>query len=91
MKQIKQIMIDSSTMSKLIFILKKVRRFLQYKIEEKNDWCAHYKQKKQRKYIDSYNRKEKKVDVHTINQKKAKKVHKFLQYKRKKKWLICTL
>ena len=37
MKQIKQIMIDSSTMSKLIFILKKVRRFLQYEMEEKND------------------------------------------------------
>ena len=37
MKQIKQIMIDSSTMSKLIFILKKVCRFLQYKMEEKNN------------------------------------------------------
>ena len=78
-------MIDSSTMSKLIFILKKVCRFLQYKMEEKNNWCAHYKQKKQRKYIDSYNKKEKKkIDVHTINQKKVKKVHKFLQYGRKK-------
>ena len=85
MKQIKQIMIDSSTMSKLTFILKKVRRFLQYKMDEKNDWCAHYKQKKQRKYIDSYNRKKKKkFDVHTINKKKVKKVHKFLQYGRKK-------
>ena len=49
MKQIKQIMIDSSTMSKLIFILKKVRRFLQYEMEEKNDWCAHCKQKKTKK------------------------------------------
>ena len=37
MKQIKQIMIDSSTISKLIFIQKKVRRFLQYKMDEKND------------------------------------------------------
>ena len=42
-------------------------------IEEKNDWCVN---KKQRKYIDSYNRKEKKmINVHTINKKKAKKVH----------------
>ena len=40
--------------------------------------------KKQRKYIDSYNRKEKMIDVHTINKKKAKKVHRFLQYGRKK-------
>ena len=62
--------------------------------------------KKQRKYIDSYNRKEKMIDVHTINQKKSKestqiltiwkkkmidvhavnnnKVHRFLQYQRKK-------
>ena len=25
---------------------KKVHRFLQYKMKEKNDWCAHCKQKK---------------------------------------------
>ena len=30
------------------------------------------KKKKQKKYIDSYNRKEKMIDVHTINQKKSK-------------------
>ena len=29
--------------------------------------------KKQRKYIDSYNRKEKMIDVHTVNQKKQRK------------------
>ena len=33
----KQIRIDSSTMSTLILILKKVHRFLQYEMEEKND------------------------------------------------------
>ena len=65
-------MIDSSTMSKLIFILKKVCRFLQYKMEEKNNWCAHYKQKKQRKYIDSYNRKEKKNWCAYYKPKKSK-------------------
>ena len=82
----KQIVIDSITMSKLIFILKKVRRFLQYEMEEKKMIDVHtINKKKQRKYIDSYNRKEKKINVHTINQKKAKKVHKFLQYERKKK------
>ena len=36
-------------MSKLTFILKKVRRFLQYKMEEKNDWYARCKQKKAKK------------------------------------------
>ena len=66
----KQIRIDSSTMSTLILILKKVHRFLQYKMEEKHDWCACCKQKKQRQYTDSYNRKEKMIDVHAINQKK---------------------
>ena len=88
----KQIMIDSSTMSKLISILKKVRRFLQYEMEEKKMIDVHtVNKKKQRKYIDSYNRKEKKINVHTINQKKAKKVHKFFAIRKKKKLLICTL
>ena len=67
-------------MSTLIFILKKVHRFLQYEMEEKkmievhavnkkkkkNDWCAHCKPKK------------------------VKKVHKFLQYERKRNnWCAC--
>ena len=52
----------------------------------KNDWCVN---KKQRKYIDSYNRKEKNDWCVHCKSKKAKKVHKFLQYERKK-WLMCT-
>ena len=48
-------------------------------------------QKKQRKYIDSYNMEEKKNDwcAHS-KPKKAKKEHRFLQYGRKK-WLMCML
>ena len=63
-------MIDSSTMSTLIFILKKVHRFLQYEMEEKKMIDVHAvnnkkkkkktkKTKKVYRIIDSYNRKEK--------------------------------
>ena len=56
-------------------------------IEEKNDWCVN---KKQRKYIDSYNKKEKKmIDVHTINKKKQRKYIDSYNME-EKKWLICT-
>ena len=44
-------------------------------IEEQNDWCVN---KKQRKYIDSYDRKEKNDWCAHC------KVHRFLQYRRKK-------
>ena len=53
-------MIDSSTMSTLIFILKKVHRFLQYEMEEKKMIEVHAVNKKKKKMID----------VHTVNQKK---------------------
>ena len=93
-------MIDSSTMSTLIFILKKVHRFLQYEMEEKkNDWCARCKQQKNKKtiktkkvyrIIDSYNRKEKNDWCAHCKPKKVKKVHKFLQYERKRNnWCAC--
>ena len=52
----------------------------------KNDWCVN---KKQRKYIDSYNKKEKNDWCTYCKSKKVKKVHRFLQYGRKK-WLMCT-
>ena len=44
-------------------------------IEEQNDWCVN---KKQRKYIDSYDRKEKNDWCAHC------KVYRFLQYRRKK-------
>ena len=47
-------------------------------------------QKKQRKYIVSYNIEEKNDWYAHSKPKKAKKVHRFLQYGRKKKWLMCT-
>ena len=47
-------------------------------------------QKKQRKYIDSYNMEEKNDWCAYCKPKKIKKVHKFLQYGRKN-WLMCTL
>ena len=47
-------------------------------------------QKKQRKYIDSYNRKEKNDwCAHCKQKKKVKKVLRFLPYERKK-LLMCT-
>ena len=49
----------------------------------KNDWCAHSKPKKQRKYIDSYNMEEKNDWYAHCKPKKVKKVHRFLQYGRK--------
>ena len=48
------------------------------------------KLKKQRKYIDSYNTEEKNDWCAHNKPKKAKKVHRFLQYGRKK-WLMCML
>ena len=50
-------MIDSSTMSTLIFILKKVHRFLQYEMEEKKMIDVHAvnnkkKKKKKKKQIN---------------------------------------
>ena len=47
------------------------------------DVHAVNKKKKQRKYIDSYNRKEKMIDVHTINQKKQRKYIDFYDMKEK--------
>ena len=46
--------------------------------------------KKKKKYTDSYNRKEKNDWCAHYKPKKVKKVHRFLQYRRKK-WLMCTL
>ena len=47
---------------------------------------ARFKQKKKSKESTQTLtiRKEKMIDVHAVNQKKTKKVHKFLQYERKK-------
>ena len=52
--------------------------------------CTLETKKKQRKYIDSYNRKEKNDWCAHNKPKKAKKVHRFLQYIRKK-WLMYML
>ena len=49
------------------------------------------KKKKQRKYINSYNRKEKNMfDVHTVNQKKQRKYIDSYNME-EKKWLMCTM
>ena len=47
----KQIMnLDSKYIDSYSQKKKKVYKFLQYEMEEKNDWCAHYKQKKQKNW-----------------------------------------
>ena len=66
---------------------KKQRKYIDsYNMEEKNDWCAHCKPKNAKKVYRflQYGRK-KMIDVHAVNKKKVKKVHRFLCARCKKK------
>ena len=75
-------MIDVHTVNQ-----KKQRKYIDsYNMEEKNDWCAHCKQKKCKKVYRflQYGRK-KMFDLHAVNKKKVEKVHKFLRARCKKK------
>ena len=47
-------------------------------------------QKKQRKYINSYNMEKKMINMHTVNQKKQRKYIDSYNTE-EKKWLMCTL
>ena len=67
---------------------KKVHRFLQYKMKEKNDWCAHCKQKKKLRFLQRFfakiltirNERRKMIDVHTVNKNKKQKKWDFCRY-----------